>query len=114
MLARGRGLLAAELMTRCHAPNCNQPATRKCAGCEVAYYCSPRCQRQDWPSHRRLCKMVTALLEEFQRVWSALGRMIDWMQDVNTVVYGRPKESIAEASPPAPAPAQTSGGQITS
>lgn len=27
---------------------CNQPATQKCESCEVATYCSAKCQEQDW------------------------------------------------------------------
>ena len=31
---------------------------KKCAGCEVSYYCSIHCQRTDWKSgfHRSACK----------------------------------------------------------
>jgi hypothetical protein len=28
---------------------------KRCSRCEAAYYCSERCQREHWPSHRSLC-----------------------------------------------------------
>jgi len=30
--------------------------TSHCGGCRVSVYCSARCQRMDWPSHKRSCK----------------------------------------------------------
>lgn len=29
---------------------------RKCAGCFVAHYCSPECQRKNWTDHQIICK----------------------------------------------------------
>lgn len=26
-----------------------------CGGCKVVYYCSPECQKKDWPSHKESC-----------------------------------------------------------
>ena len=31
-------------------------AYRKCGQCLVTYYCTPECQRLDWPMHKGLCK----------------------------------------------------------
>src|SRR5581483_2599893 len=28
----------------------------KCANCESEYYCSKECQKDHWPSHKRICK----------------------------------------------------------
>lgn len=34
---------------------------RQCAGCQVVWYCSKRCQRESWHSHHRLsCKFLKA------------------------------------------------------
>ena len=33
---------------------------RRCTGCGVAKYCSERCQRADWRTHRRVCRQLAA------------------------------------------------------
>ncbi|KAJ7498530.1 hypothetical protein FB451DRAFT_1806 [Mycena latifolia] len=40
--------------------NCNEPALdenphRRCSRCGIARYCSPQCQRANWPVHRQTC-----------------------------------------------------------
>lgn len=46
---------------KCQNPSC--PSTtqllvslKKCSRCRTAFYCSPECQRQDWPNHKVRCK----------------------------------------------------------
>ena len=34
---------------------CSSPATQRCAGCYSVAYCSPACQKQDWPLHKPAC-----------------------------------------------------------
>ena len=34
---------------------CSSPATQRCAGCYSVAYCSPACQKQDWPLHKAAC-----------------------------------------------------------
>ena len=34
---------------------CGSPSLRTCTGCRSAFYCSPACQKTDWPSHRTPC-----------------------------------------------------------
>jgi hypothetical protein len=36
---------------------CNAPAKHVCARCETVFYCSPVCQREQWPSHRFDCTL---------------------------------------------------------
>lgn len=35
---------------------CNQLAKRKCSRCKDGDYCSTKCQKADWPTHKLLCK----------------------------------------------------------
>ncbi|KIJ23189.1 hypothetical protein M422DRAFT_276283 [Sphaerobolus stellatus SS14] len=41
---------------------CNTPVRRGCERCETRY-CSQECQRQDWPNHKRVCKVLKTLHE---------------------------------------------------
>ena len=39
--------------------SCNKGATLKCSGCKMTYYCSKKCQINDWkPNHKKLCKKI--------------------------------------------------------
>jgi hypothetical protein len=33
----------------------------RCGWCEVARYCSPACQKEDWPQHRHVCRRLAAV-----------------------------------------------------
>jgi len=35
--------------------NCSMECTTCCADCHKAFYCSKRCQNNDWPSHKLFC-----------------------------------------------------------
>jgi hypothetical protein len=35
---------------------CKNPATSRCSGCNLSYYCSKDCQKIDWKSHKPECK----------------------------------------------------------
>merc|ERR1712232_812406 len=45
----------------CHAYTCRKSCTKplKCGGCKVAIYCSATCQKDDWPSHKKVCNIST-------------------------------------------------------
>lgn len=34
---------------------CVNPASKRCQGCQLAYYCGPICQMSDWPTHKPEC-----------------------------------------------------------
>lgn len=40
--------------------SCGEVAREKCGACEVYYYCSVNCQKNDWPSHRNICIAMQA------------------------------------------------------
>ena len=36
---------------------------KQCNGCKSATYCSPECQKCDWPTHKSYCKVVQTLVK---------------------------------------------------
>jgi len=45
----------------CHKTQCEHPIPMKqCAKCKTQYYCSRDCQKVDWKSHKRVCRIVAA------------------------------------------------------
>ncbi|KAF8516475.1 hypothetical protein JB92DRAFT_3114109 [Gautieria morchelliformis] len=42
----------------CQSPSCHRMGAdmRTCSGCRQAHYCSAQCQKNDWKSHKILCK----------------------------------------------------------
>jgi hypothetical protein len=45
---------------RCAASGCAAVAESACSRCTVTYYCSPECQRADWPTHKAACKKLAS------------------------------------------------------
>jgi hypothetical protein len=41
---------------KCWAFGCNEQGSRKCSSCSVARYCSVKCQKSAWRSHKEACK----------------------------------------------------------
>jgi hypothetical protein len=39
-----------------HCINCLKKTTQICSHCKLTYYCSYRCQKQDWINHKFLCR----------------------------------------------------------
>ena len=55
------------LLTKCH--HCHRLMNssmfgRRCGRCRVTSYCSTRCQKMNYPSHRHICMDWTAWIEE--------------------------------------------------
>lgn len=36
----------------------------RCSGCRLAFYCSPACQKMEWPSHKRECGCLSKAAEQ--------------------------------------------------
>ncbi|CAE7286374.1 unnamed protein product [Symbiodinium natans] len=45
---------------------CAQPATKICSRCRCRHYCSERCQREDWRSHKQYCRKPPSKSEEIE------------------------------------------------
>ena len=41
---------------------CGASCRTKCASCGGAWYCGPKCQRADWPTHKSVCKKPVAAI----------------------------------------------------
>ncbi|KAJ6458656.1 hypothetical protein C8R47DRAFT_1203140 [Mycena vitilis] len=63
--------------------NCSKPEScntegekfKVCARCKIARYCSARCQKKDWPKHKRRCELQseqTAIVEEMDGIDAGL------------------------------------------
>eukprot|EP01084_Bolivina_argentea_P122286 216702_1 len=37
---------------------CSESTTQRCSGCKSVYYCSAKCQKQDWKMHKKQCKIL--------------------------------------------------------
>jgi len=44
---------------KCH--NCSKPGTLKCSGCKGLKFCSQKCQKSTWKSHKAICKSLAAV-----------------------------------------------------
>ncbi len=40
---------------KCAACSSTEKGLGQCSGCKKVYYCSPACQKQDWPQHKKVC-----------------------------------------------------------
>lgn len=39
-----------------HCAQCQATAIKKCSKCELSFYCSRKCQVQNWPIHKQICR----------------------------------------------------------
>lgn len=48
----------------CNLPECNEVATKACARCRSAHYCSADHQKQDWKLHKKVCGKTAEELKD--------------------------------------------------
>jgi len=48
----------------CHTCKKSSKQMKKCSDCKVAYYCSEKCQKEDWKSHKTECRRLKVMFEE--------------------------------------------------
>ncbi|EYB98470.1 hypothetical protein Y032_0131g1646 [Ancylostoma ceylanicum] len=53
-------LSVKHLLSYCHGCFKSGSDLRKCSGCRMFVYCSPACQKKDWPMHKNECKSCKA------------------------------------------------------
>ncbi|KAJ6493560.1 hypothetical protein C8R47DRAFT_1176557 [Mycena vitilis] len=51
----------------CYNEGCLKRADQQCSNCKVSTYCSPRCQKKAWPTHKRECEMNRILREHQEK-----------------------------------------------
>jgi len=59
--------------------NCGKfdESTQKCSGCYHVFYCSTKCQRNDWPNHKKICKMENSSKKSLKNKRIALQNHVD-------------------------------------
>ena len=66
------GLSRNSATRKCDASGCNQVegvdgcTLMKCSKCASQRYCSPECQRAEWPNHKGQCKRIAAIAREME------------------------------------------------
>lgn len=64
---------------------CGVPgAKHRCTGCESVYYCSGKCQREDWRQHRAYCKLMDSIICFCVRAHAKIGLTI-----LNRIVHDK-------------------------
>ena len=57
-------------MEKCSNPECTQLTRQRCTRCKLSYYCSRKCQRAMWKSHKLECfKEDGIAIAEEEREW---------------------------------------------
>ena len=51
-------VLEAKILSGFTCHKCESASIQRCVRCKSVYYCSRECQRQDWKSHKKECKVL--------------------------------------------------------
>jgi hypothetical protein len=44
---------------------CNKPSSFKCSVCKKVYYCSKKCQKENWKYHKGMCQTLKKDLADY-------------------------------------------------
>ena len=75
----------------CRAAATKKPLS-KCSKCKVVHYCCKKCQVDDWPMHKKMCKGLKEVLEshaEDQKLDTIMARMRSEMEAMVTKNKGK-------------------------
>ena len=62
----------------CDRPGCNELGLKHCSSCRDAYYCSVKCQKDDWKTHKKICsKRMPKKLLPIKEVIQVIKRSFD-------------------------------------
>ena len=67
VISEGREITRDTMLKLHSCNNCGEDLVRKgiwqCKNCKAVKYCDRKCQREHWPNHKVLCRVITKLSE---------------------------------------------------
>ena len=81
----------------CGGPGCAVIlSTHRCAGCGLTYYCSKKCQKDGWKSHKTMCKKEQkkkkSIKKNIKDVKKNEKRTVTWLEEMETILFTTFKE----------------------
>ena len=91
--------LAQDPMASCGACGKTDGPLRKCTACQGQVYCSDKCQRTHWPTHKKYCSRLLVKLRESRDRFEARGGSMDMKTHPGNVpATSMPASMMSEAS----------------
>ena len=53
-----------ESTSKCNVCKETDSTNKKCSGCYLVWYCGPKCQKQDWTTHKDVCLKTRSLYKD--------------------------------------------------